>query len=161
MHHINSVHNPTPHPYRMYFSSILPHSTMSLRRCIPFKVFHQNLLFIYVKWFRYRPGVAQRVGRGIALLFHDRSTRTEWVVSSIPRPQFTPGKDPVSILQEVGWAPGPVWTGGKSRPHRDSIPNRRARSSVAIPTELPGPPFRKIARLYLENRMIRKYIPGL
>ena len=24
---------------------------------------------------RYRPGVAQRVGRGIALLFHDRGTR--------------------------------------------------------------------------------------
>ena len=32
-----------------------------------------------VKWFRYRPGVAQRVGRGIALLFHDRGTRRgEW-----------------------------------------------------------------------------------
>jgi hypothetical protein len=24
---------------------------------------------------------------------------------------FTPGKDPVPILQEVGWAPGPVWIG--------------------------------------------------
>jgi len=28
-----------------------------------------------VKCSRYRPGVAQRVGRGIALLFHDRGTR--------------------------------------------------------------------------------------
>jgi len=28
-----------------------------------------------VKFSRYRPGVAQTVGRGIALLFHDRSTR--------------------------------------------------------------------------------------
>ena len=37
-----------------------------------------------------------------------------------------PGKDPVPILQEAGWAPGPVWTGGKSRPHRDSIPERPA-----------------------------------
>jgi len=27
-----------------------------------------------VKGSRYRPGVAQRVGRGIALLFHDRGT---------------------------------------------------------------------------------------
>jgi len=60
----------------------------------------------------------------------------EWsVVNSTPRPHFTPGKEPVPILQ----APGPVWTGGKSRPHRDSIPDRPARSSVAIPTELPGP----------------------
>ena len=32
-----------------------------------------------VKFSRYRPGVAQRVGRGIALLFHDRGTRRgEW-----------------------------------------------------------------------------------
>jgi len=82
-----------------------------------------------VKWSRYRPCVAQRVGRGIALHFHDRSTRRGWVVSSTPRPHFTPGKDPVPILQETGWAaPGLVWTGGKSRPHRDSIPDRPARS---------------------------------
>ena len=81
-----------------------------------------------VKWSRYRLGVGQREGRGIALLFHDRGTRRGWVVSSTPRPHFTPGKDKVPILQEAGWAPRPVWTGGKSRPHRDSIPDRPARS---------------------------------
>ena len=52
--------------------------------------------------------MAQRVGRGIALLFHDRGTRRGWVVSSTSRPLFTPGKDPVPILQEAGWALGPV-----------------------------------------------------
>ena len=67
------------------------------------------------------------MGRRIALLFHDRGTRRGWVVSSTPRPQFTPRKEPVPILQEAGWAPGPVWTGGKSRLHRDSIPDRPAR----------------------------------
>jgi len=77
--------------------------------------------------------------RGIALLFHDRGTRSEWVISSTPRPHFTPGKDPVPSLQEARWAPGPVWTGGKSRPNRDSILDRPARSSIAIPTELPDP----------------------
>jgi hypothetical protein len=46
------------------------------------------------------------------------------VVSSTSRPHFTPGKDPVPILQEAGWTPEPVWKGGISRPHRDSIPNR-------------------------------------
>ena len=53
--------------------------------------------------------------------------RGEW---STTRPGRTlpPGKYPVPILQEAGWAPGPVWTGGKSRPHRDSIPDRPARS---------------------------------
>ena len=68
------------------------------------------------------------VGRGIALLFHDRGTRRGWVVSSTPRPHYTPGKDPIPILQETGWAPGLVWTGGKSRPHRDSIPDRPVQS---------------------------------
>ena len=28
---------------------------------------------------------------------------------------------PAPILEETGWALGPVWKGGKSRPHRDSI----------------------------------------
>jgi len=83
---------------------------------------------IKIKWSRYRPGVAQRVGRGIALLFHDRGTRKGWVVSSTTRPHVTPGKDPVPILQDAWWAPGPVWTGGKSCSHRDSIPDRPSRS---------------------------------
>ena len=50
------------------------------------------------------------------------------MVSSMPRPHFTPGKDPVPIVQEAGWTPGSVWTGGKSGLHRDSIPDRPARS---------------------------------
>ena len=91
-----------------------------------------------VKWSRYRPGVAQRVGRGIALLLHDSGTRRVWVVSSTLRPHFTPEKDPVHIFTEARWAPGPVWTGGKSRLHRDSIPDSPACSSVVIPTELTG-----------------------
>ena len=49
------------------------------------------------------------------------------MVSSTPRPQLTPGKDPVPILQEAWWAPGPVWTGGKSRPHRHPNPDIPAR----------------------------------
>ena len=82
-------------------------------------------IYMKVKWYRYRPDVAQKVGRVIALLFHDRGTRRGWVVSSTLRLHFTHGKDPVPILQEAGWAPGPV---GKFRPHRDSIPGRPASS---------------------------------
>ena len=94
---------------------------------------------IKVKWSRYRPGVAQRVGRGIALLFHDRGTRRRWVFSSTPRPHFTTGKDPVPTLQEAVWAPRPVWTGGKFRPHRDSIPDRPARSQSLYRLNYRGP----------------------
>ena len=83
---------------------------------------------VKVQWCRYRPGVAQRVGRGITLLFHDRDTRWGWAVNSTPRMHFTPGEDPVPILLEAGWAPGLVLTDGKSRLHQDSIPDSPASS---------------------------------
>jgi hypothetical protein len=41
-----------------------------------------------------------------------------------------PGKDPVPILQEARWAPGPVWTGGKSCPHQDAVPDLPARRQL-------------------------------
>jgi len=44
----------------------------------------------------------------------------EW---SVARPRRT-----LPILQEAGWAPGPVWTAGNSRTYRDSIADRPARS---------------------------------
>ena len=51
------------------------------------------------------------------------------MVSSTPRPHFTPGKDPVPILQEAGWAPGPVWTGAENLvPTGIRSPYRPARS---------------------------------
>ena len=98
--------------------------------------------FVYVcdkvKRSRYRPGVAQRLGRGIAILFYDRGTRRGWVVSSTPRPYFTPGKDPLPIVQEAGWTPEPVWKVGKSRPHRDSIADRSARSQSIYRVSCPA-----------------------
>jgi len=87
--------------------------------------------YIYknVKWSRYRPDVAQRVGRGIALLFHDRGTRRWWAVSSTPRPHFTPGKVPVPIVQEAGWAPEPVCRDAENlAPNGIRSPDSAARS---------------------------------
>jgi hypothetical protein len=57
---------------------------------------------------------AHRGSRGIALLFLDHSTRRGWVVSITPWPLFTPGKDPVPIVQEAEWDPGPVWKGAEN-----------------------------------------------
>ena len=60
------------------------------------------------------------------------------VVKATPRPHFTPEKDPVPIVQEAGWAPGPVWTGGENlAPTGFRSPDRPSRSLVSIPTELP------------------------
>jgi len=33
--------------------------------------------------------------------------------ASRPGRSLPPGKDPVPIVQEAGWAPGPVWTGAE------------------------------------------------
>jgi len=60
----------------------------------------------------------------------------EW---SAARPGRTipPGKDPVPILQQAGWAPGPVWTAEILVP--TGIRSRTVQPVVATPTELPVP----------------------
>ena len=113
---------------------------------------------VKVKWSRYSPGVAQRVGRGTALLFYDWGTRRGWGVSSTPRPHFTSGKDPVPILQEAGWAPGSAWTGGKTRPHRDSVPDRPAHSQSLYRLSYPAARRFKIPyQYYIEQYLIACY----
>jgi len=93
------------------YSSTITFLSFCISIIYPLRV--SNRIKVKVTFSHYRPGVAQRVGRGIALLFHDRGTRRGRVVSSMPRPHFTPGKDPIPILQEAGWASGPVWTGAE------------------------------------------------
>ena len=42
---------------------------------------------------------------------------------------LNPGKDPVYIVQDAGWAPGPVWTGAENLvPTGIRTPNRPARN---------------------------------
>jgi hypothetical protein len=57
------------------------------------------------------------MSRGLALPFHDLGARYGgW---SAQRPgRFTPRKDPVPIVQEAGWAAGPVWTARKVSPQQ-------------------------------------------
>jgi len=57
---------------------------------------------------------AYRRSRGIVRLFLDHGTIRGWGVSVTLRPLFTSGEDPVPIVQEDGWAPGPVWTGAEN-----------------------------------------------
>ena len=63
----------------------------------------------------------------------------EW---SAARPGRTlpPGKTRYPFLQEAEWAPGPVWTGAENLvPTGIRSRTVQPRSSLAIPTELPGP----------------------
>jgi len=49
-----------------------------------------------------------------------------------------------------GWgAPGPVWTGGNSRPHRDSIPDRPGRSQLLYQLSYPTHCF--ISLMYFKH----------
>jgi len=71
---------------------------------LPFisRVFWCVCFLVKVKGSRYRPGVAQRVGTGIALPFHDRGTRmNEW---SATRPGHTlsPGNTRYPFYRRLG-----------------------------------------------------------
>jgi hypothetical protein len=73
------------------------------------------------------------VSRCIALPFLEHGTRRGWGVSVTPQPLFTPGKEPVPIVQEAGWAPGPVWTGAENlAPTGIRSPDRPARSESIV-----------------------------
>jgi len=65
---------------------------------------------------------------------------------------FTPGKDPLPIVQEVGWAPEPVWTGAKNlAPTEIRSPDSPARSKSLYRLRYPGPPGPVIPSINREN----------
>ena len=74
------------------------------------------------------------------------------MVSVITRPLFT---NPVPFVQEAGWAPGPVWTGGKSRPIGIRSPDRPARSQSLYRPSYRGP-VDKIYLLHIANAISNK-----
>jgi len=72
---------------------------------------------------------ANNRSRVIALIFLVHGTRRGRVVSVTPRSFFTPGKEPVPMVQEAEWAPGPVWTSAENlAPTGIRSPDRPARS---------------------------------
>ena len=60
---------------------------------------------------------------------------------STPRPvRLTPRKDPVRIVYEAGWAPGPVWTGAENLISTGiRSPDRPARSESLYGLSYPDP----------------------
>jgi hypothetical protein len=93
---------------------------------------HHNLL---TDWKPLQCTLTYKKGKGHPITGHQVSRggvqaleRGGW---SAPRPgHFTPGKDTVPIVQEAGWAPGPVWTCAKNLGPATGIrsPDRPARS---------------------------------
>jgi hypothetical protein len=91
-------------------------------------------------------------GRGIALLFLDLGARRcGW---SAPRPgRFTPRKDLVPIVQEAGWAPGPVWSCAKNlAPIGIRSSDRPACSQPLYRLSYPGP-YYNLKTYYILKRL--------
>ena len=102
-----------------------------------------NVVTIKVKWSCYRPGVAQRVGRGIALPFHDCGTG-RW---SAAQPRHTLPWETPGTHFTGGWVgPRTSLDGRKILSRQDLIPDRPASSQ----SELPGP--------YCSNHQTLKWI---
>jgi hypothetical protein len=82
---------------------------------------------------------------------------------SAPRPgRFTPGKELVPIVQEAGWAPGPVWTGAENlTPTGIRFANRPARSQslyrLSYVTNHSKVKFNLKSRRIFSSRRIQKY----
>ena len=57
-----------------------------------------------------------------------------------PRPLYVRERDPVPIVQEAGWAPGPVWMGAENLAHTGTRwPDRPTRSESIHQLSNPGP----------------------
>jgi len=81
------------------------------------------------------------------------------VVSSTPQLHFTPGKDPVPIVQEAGWAQG--WSGQAENLVPTGIRSRTIQTIVAILTELPGPPLFSIDLDKIISKWQKEDITGI
>ena len=97
------------------YNLLTKHKFTFLTREIP-------LFMVKVKWSRYRPGVAQRVGRGITLLFHHRGTRRGECSAARPGRNLPPGKTRYPFYRRLcgpqgrsGWTENLVPTGIRFR----------------------------------------------
>ena len=72
---------------------------------------------------------------------------------STPRPgRLTPGKEPLPIIQDAGWAPGLVWTGAENLALTGvRSPDRPARSESLYRLNYPGSPSKWVSFLILQS----------
>jgi hypothetical protein len=79
--------------------------------------------------------------RGIALLILNLGTRREWVVGTTPRPLYPRERPGTHCTGDWVGSRAGLDRCEKSLPTGIRFPDRPVRSSVAISTELPGPPW--------------------
>ena len=79
------------------------------------------------------------------------------------RPLITPGKEPVPIVQEAGWAPGPVWTGMENlAPTGIRSPDRPAHSQSLHRQSYPALPPQLIkCHLMHKEQQKTTFVPNI
>ena len=95
-----------------------------------------------------------RSSRDILLhILHTLALDGVWWLTPVPD-HFNSWKDPVPIVQEAGWAPGPVWTGAENlAPTGFRSPDRPARSESLHRLSYPGP---ALNLTYLPSQQIQR-----
>ena len=79
---------------------------------------------------------------------------------STPRPgRFIPEKDPVPIVQEAGWVPGPVWTAAENLASTGiRSPDRPARSESLYRLSYSGSPVKySVPKIIQNSALLRQY----
>ena len=78
-----------------------------------------------------------------------------WVVNATPRPLYPWERDPVPIVQEAVWAPGPVWTGAVDvSPTGIRSPDRPTRIESLGRLSYPGPLMFGVANVHFSSRIV-------
>jgi len=73
----------------------------------------------------------------------------------MPRPFFTPGKEPVPIVQEAGWVPGLVWTCAENLiPNGIRSPDRPARSQSDVMDGVTNTSYLFVVRIHKAEFLI-------
>jgi hypothetical protein len=142
--------------FKINFNSIQPctskpsSSKFHLPSGLPTKVMYEPLIFPiratcsthlilldFMTWKIFRKGkVCPRTGS-----FFNLGARWGWVVSATPWPLYPRETDPVPIVYEAEWGPGPVWTDTENLTPHTAIrtPDLPARSESLYRLSYPGP----------------------
>lgn len=77
-------------------------------------------------------------GEAVTSLYPYTSFAQKWGMWPTPRPNhFTPGTDPVPIVQDVGWASEPLWRAQILPPRGFTPSNPRQVTALTVLSQLP------------------------
>jgi len=132
------------YPHSVLFSSThsehvlsltLPSTTFMYIIFVPQNPLRKTLILLQNRTWRPRGG-----SRDIAVLFLSLGVRMGWMVNPTPRRLYSRQRDPVPIVEETQWAPGPFFRGSENFASTGiRSPDSPALSESVTPTELYWP----------------------